>query len=180
MRGEEAIWELWDVWWPEKLGAGPSRVSGTRGSAGFILEATGIIRGLLRGIKVSRAASQADPGQLREHRLLEDWVKEEPEGPTRAPPPAWDAPGDPAGQGMGREAGRGMRGGASRWETLGDLRWRSQRHTRGSSAQEGQGSRPEESPGYTCCQNRGSPEGTQEGCRVRVETRRPAWAMLRG
>ena len=81
---------------------------------------------------------------------------------------------------MGREVGRGVKGGAGSWEALEDVRWRSQRHTRGSSAQKGQGSRPEEeSPGYTC-QIRGSPQGTQEGCRVRVETRGPAWAMLRG
>lgn len=65
---------------------------------------------MLRGIKVSRAASQADPGRLREHRLLEDWVREEPEGLTRAPPPAWDAPGGPGwtrdGQGgMERDGG---------------------------------------------------------------------------
>ena len=88
---------------------------------------------------------------------------------------------DPAGQGMGREAGRVMRGGAGRWEALEDLRWRSQRHTRGSSAREGQGFRPEEeSPGYTCCQNCGSPDGTQEGCRVRVESQRARVGDVKG
>lgn len=73
-----------------------------------------------------------------------------------------------------------MREGAGRWEALEDLRWRSQRHTRGSSAQEGQGSRPEEeSPGYTC-QNCGSPEGTQEGCGVRVDSQRASVGDVKG
>ena len=42
----------------------------------------GTIRGLLQGIKVSRAASQTDPRWPQEHKLLEGWVREEPEGPS--------------------------------------------------------------------------------------------------
>lgn len=74
---------------------------------------------------------------------------------------------DLAGQGMGREAWR-VTGEGGR---LQDVRWRRHGHTKGSDAQEGQGWRPElESPGYTCCQNCGSPEGTQGRCRVRMES----------
>lgn len=76
------------------------------------------------------------------------------------------------GLGWARDGQGGMEGDGGRWEALQDIRWRRHGHTKGSDAR-GRGWRPElESPGYTCCQNCGSPEGTQGRCRVRMESER--------